>query len=75
MEYGQEIINAETIDVDATLDSISKELKAGETLILDVINGSYHQTDVIYDKLIMRGYEVKKLFKDGRNQILVSRKL
>ncbi len=75
MEFFGEILNAETLDVDATLDTISRELKSGETLILDISNASHHQTDVIYDKLITRGYEVKKLFSDGKNQILISRKL
>lgn len=70
----ENIINAENLNIDATLDSISAQLKSDQTLILDVDNGNYHQTDIIYDKLVMRGFDVRKMFKNGRNQIIVSNK-
>jgi len=35
---GEKIINAENMNVDATLEKLSNELKPGETLILDVEN-------------------------------------
>lgn len=65
------IINAESLNIDATLEEISKQLRRGETLILDVGNNYFNQTDAIYDTLVMRGYDVKKSFKNGRNQIIV----
>lgn len=72
------IINAENtnvdLNIDSTLDKISQELKADETLVLDIGNNYYNQTDTIYDTLIMKGYDVRKSFRNGRNQILVSRK-
>ncbi|HOQ37830.1 MAG TPA: hypothetical protein PK033_12855 [Acetivibrio sp.] len=69
-----EIINAESLNIDTTLEKLSKELKPDETLILDVGNNYFEQTDAIYDTLVMRGYDVRKSFKNGRNQILVSKK-
>jgi tRNA splicing endonuclease len=72
-ELESRVINAESLQIDSTLNEISRELKPGETLVLDIGNNYFEQTDEIYDTLVMRGYEVKKSFKNGRNQILVSR--
>lgn len=74
MDNNNEIINAESLNIDSTLEKLSQELNSNETLILDVGNNYFHQTDIIYDTLVMKGYDVKKSFKNGRNQILVSRK-
>lgn len=74
MEENEEVMNAENLNIDATLDKISKELKSDETLILDIGNNYFNQTDTIYDTLVMRGYDVRKSFQNGRNQILVSKK-
>ena len=49
-----EIINAESLNIDTTLEKLSKELKPDETLILDVGNNYFEQTDAIYDTLVMR---------------------
>jgi hypothetical protein len=68
------IINAESLNTDATLNEISNQLKPGETLVLDIGNNYFNQVDEIYDTLVMRGYSVKKSFKNGRNQIIVSKK-
>ncbi len=70
----ERIINAESLQIDTTLNEISKELRPGETLILDIGNNYFEQTDEIYDTLVMRGYDVRKSFRNGRNQIMVSRK-
>ena len=67
-------INAENLNIDTTLNEISHELKPGETLVLDIGNNYFHQTDEIYDTLVMREYEVRKTFRNGRNQIIVNRK-
>jgi len=45
---GEKIINAENMNVDATLEKLSNELKPGETLILDVENNYFEQTDIIF---------------------------
>lgn len=74
MDENREIINAESLNIDSTLEKLSEELNKNDTLILDVGNNYYHQTDIIYDTLVMKGYDVKKSFKDGRNQIIVSKK-
>ncbi|MGB4648670.1 MAG: hypothetical protein WBH87_05170 [Acetivibrionales bacterium] len=68
------VMNAESLQIDATLCEISKELRPGETLILDIGNNYFEQTDEIYDTLVMRGYDVRKSFRNGRNQIVVSRR-
>lgn len=73
-ELDSRVINAESLQTDTTLNEISKELKPGETLVLDIGNNYFEQTDIIYDTLVMQGYDVRKSFKNGRNQILVSRK-
>ena len=67
-------INAESLNVDTTLSEKSRELKPGEILVLDIGNNYFHQADEIYDTLVMRGYEVRKSFRNGRNQILVNKK-
>lgn len=67
------IVNAENLDVDSTLEEISRGLKADETLILDISNNLQNQTDVIYDTLVLRGYDVKKTYRKGINQIIVSK--
>lgn len=72
--YDENIINAESLNIDTTLKEISKELRPGETLILDIGNNYFNQTDEIYDTLVLRGYDVRKSFRNGRNQIIVSKK-
>lgn len=72
--YDDKTINAENLNIDTTLSEISCELRPGETLVLDIGNNYFNQTDEIYDTLVMRGYEVKKSFRNGRNQIIVSKK-
>jgi 6-phosphogluconate dehydrogenase len=74
MDENNGMINAESLNIDATLEKLSQELNANETLILDIGNNYFHQTDSIYDTLVMKGYDVRKSFKNGRNQILVSKK-
>ncbi|MCX7921331.1 MAG: hypothetical protein N3B21_04805 [Clostridia bacterium] len=74
MDHDEKIVNAENLNIDSTLNDISKELRPGETLILDVGNNYFDQTDQIYDTLVMRGYNVRKSFKNGRNQIIVNYK-
>jgi len=68
----EKVLNAESLNIDSTLDEISKHLGTNETLILDVGNNYFNQTDKIYDTLVMRGYDVRKSFKNGRNQIIVN---
>ncbi len=74
MDENKEIINAESLNIDSTLEKLSQELNENETLVLDVGNNYYHQNDIIYDTLVMKGYDVKKSFKNGRNQIIVTKK-
>ena len=68
------VVNAESLQIDATLNEISKELRPGETLILDIGSNFFEQTDEIYDTRVLRGYDVRKTFRNGRNQIIVSRR-
>jgi len=74
MENNGNIINGENLNVDSTLEEVSQVLKPGETLILDIGNNYSGQTDVIYDTLVLRGFNVKKTFRNGRNQIIINRK-
>ena len=69
--HEEKIINAESLNIDATMEDISKHLRKGETLILDVGNNYFNQTDTIYDTLVLRGFNVRKSFKNGRNQIII----
>lgn len=70
----EKILNAENLNIDSTLKEISNQLEVGQTLILDVGNNYFNQTDIIYDSLVTRGYDVRKSFKNGRNQIIVQKK-
>jgi len=70
----ERVISAENLQSDTTLYDISKDLKPGETLILDIGNSHLEQTDEINDTLIMRGYDVRKSFRNGKQQIYVSRR-
>lgn len=67
----EKTINAETLNIDATLQDITSQLRDVDVLILDVGNNFYNQTDAIYDNLVTRGFDVKKSFKNGRNQVVV----
>ncbi len=67
-------VNAEKVDFEASLQDISRELRPGETLILDIGNNYFHQADEIFDTLVLQGFDVRKSFKNGRNQVVVSRK-
>jgi len=67
----EKTISAEYVNIDSTLHEISRELKTDETLILDIGDSQPGQVDAIYDTLIMRGCDVKKSFRNGRNQIIV----
>lgn len=74
MDNNDKIVNAENLNIDATLQEISNQINAGETLVLDVGNNCFNQTDTIYDTLVMKGYDVRKTFRNGRNQIVVTKK-
>jgi len=74
MKNEEKIINAENLNIDSTLEEITKEIKPGQTLILDVGNNYFNQTDAIYDALVVKGYNVTKSFKNGRDQIIILNK-
>ncbi|NLL04799.1 MAG: hypothetical protein GX270_03220 [Clostridiaceae bacterium] len=74
MNNKTEIINAENLNIDSTLEKLYTELNSNDSFILDIGNNYFHQTDRIYEELTMKGYDVRKSFKNGRNQILVSKK-
>ncbi|RCX11239.1 hypothetical protein DFR58_12612 [Anaerobacterium chartisolvens] len=75
MERNEKIINAESImNTDATLSNILNEFKEGETLVLDIGNNYFNQTDDIYNALESKGYDVKKSFRNGRNQIIINKR-
>jgi tRNA splicing endonuclease len=65
-------VKIENRNIDSTLDEISRHLKPDETLIFDIGSNDDDQTDIIYDKLVMRGYSVKKMIKNGNSHIIVS---
>lgn len=73
MGEDEKIMNAESLNIGATLEQVSGELEKGNPLVLDVGNNYFHQTDAIYDSLAARGYSVKKSFRNGRNQVIVSK--
>ncbi len=61
------------VNMDSSFDDIIHDLQQGETLVLDVGDSKPWDTDEIYDKLVMQGYNVKKSFLNGRQSIIVSR--
>ena len=72
--HDEKTVNAENLNFEASLNDVSKDLRHGETLILDIGNNYFHQADEIFDTLVMQGFDVRKSFKNGRNQVVVSRK-
>ena len=72
MELQNNIINSEMLNEDNAIDIVESKLKPGETLILDIGNNYFHQTDNLYELLLTNGYYVRKTFVNGRNQLLVS---
>ncbi|KNY28606.1 hypothetical protein Bccel_3880 [Pseudobacteroides cellulosolvens ATCC 35603 = DSM 2933] len=61
------------MDLDSTLEELSKGLKADETLVLDIEDDSQNQTDVIYDTLVLKGYSVIRNFIKGKSIIIVNK--
>ena len=72
MELQNNVINLESLNNNNTLEIVQEHIKPGETLILDIGNNYFHQTDKIYDILSKNGYYVRKTIVNGRNQLLVS---
>ena len=72
MELQQNVITLESLNNNNTLEIVQEHIKPGETLILDIGNNYFHQTDEIYDILSKNGYYVRKTIVNGRNQLLVS---
>jgi hypothetical protein len=72
MELQNNIVNSENLNETNTLSVVQSKLKPGETLILDIGNNYFHQTDKLYDILSNNGYYVRKTLVNGRNQLLVS---
>ncbi len=61
------------MDLDSTLEELSRGLKADETLVLDIEDDSQNQTDVIYDTLVLKGYSVIRNFIKGKSIIIVNK--
>lgn len=74
MELQNNIINTESLNETNTLEVVGSKLKPGETLILDIGNNYFHQTDRLFDILTNNGYYVRKTLVNGRNQLLVALK-
>lgn len=72
MELQNNIINSENLNETNALEVVESKLKPGETLILDIGNNYFHQTDNLYNFLTSNGYYVRKTLVNGRNQLLVS---
>lgn len=72
MELQNNIINSENLNETNTLEIVEGKLKPGETLILDIGNNYFHQTDNLYNILTSNGYYVRKTLVNGRSQLLVS---
>lgn len=73
MENNETKLDAANQNIDITLNEISEQLKHGETLVLEVGYGNHDQTDKIYDTLVMKGFNVKKTTRNGKNMIIVNR--
>lgn len=72
MELQNNIINTESLNDENTLSMVRNKIKPGETLILDIGNNYFHQTDHLYTMLVNSGYYVRKTVVNGRNQLLVA---
>jgi len=72
MDLQNNIINSESLNETNTLEVVESRLKPGETIILDIGNNYFHQSDMLYDLLASNGYYVRKTLVNGRNQLLVA---
>jgi hypothetical protein len=72
MDFQNNIVNSEMLNEDNAIDIVESQLKPGETLVLDIGNNYFNQTDKLYDLLFTSGYYVRKSFVNGRNQLVVS---
>ncbi|QNU66966.1 hypothetical protein EHE19_019425 [Ruminiclostridium herbifermentans] len=72
MDLQNNLVNSEMLNEDNAIDIVESKLKPGETLVLDIGNNYFNQTDKLYDLLLTSGYYVRKSFVNGRNQLLVS---
>jgi hypothetical protein len=61
------------MDIDSTLEELSRGLRADETLVLDIEDDSENQTDVIYDTLVLKGFSVIRNLIKGKSIIIVSK--
>jgi 6-phosphogluconate dehydrogenase (decarboxylating) len=72
MELQNNVMNAECLTEENAIRAVSSRLKPGDTLILDIGNNYFHQTDKLYDVLFQNGFYVRKTLVNGRNQLLVA---
>ena len=72
MELQNNVLNAESLTEENAISTVSSRLRPGETLILDIGNNYFHQTDKLYDILFQNGFYVRKTLVNGRNQLLVA---
>lgn len=69
-----QVINGESLNFDSTIDQVSNSIMPGQTLILDIGNNYFNQADELYNTLYLKGYEVRKTFRNGRNQLIVHKR-
>lgn len=61
------------MDIDSTLEELSRGLRADETLVLDLEHDNQNQTDVIYDTLVLKGFSVIRDFIKGKSIIIINK--
>ena len=71
--YGGEVDTNEESIVDSSLKDIILELRQGETIVFDVGDNEPGDSDEIFDTLVMKGFNVKNTFLNGRHSIIVSK--
>ncbi len=60
------------MNIEATLEEITMNLEPGHTLILDVTDDNHEQNDFIFDSLVTRGYNVKRIYTEGVCQLVIT---
>lgn len=72
-KYGEPYNPDEEDIVDSSLKDIILELRQGETIVFDVGDNEPGDSDEIFDTLVMKGFNVKKTFLNGRHSVIVSK--
>ncbi|MCR4436877.1 MAG: hypothetical protein QHH06_14875 [Clostridiales bacterium] len=72
MNGHEKIVDAEQAYMQDKIENLPLELKPDETLVLDISNTTIHHSNIIFDKLSLTGYDVRKQLNNEESAIIVN---